>query len=159
MTQAGRNKDRLCIKFFMCVIVISAMDTFYFCPKLQDKHCREYYDYDRENLIYTKSLLKPCEIQSGSYILYFPQKKSDKNFKPNMKQFPPLNMFFFFISVCVCWVWVLSGEPLSTDEALTKRKSKQFPVNFSLVFISPQYEFYRIFSPKIAWWKLRFDYR
>ena len=83
---------------------------------------------------------------------YFPWKKNQnqiKNFKPNMKQFPPLNMYVFFISVCVCWVWVLSGEPLSTDEALTKRKSKQFPVNFSLVFISPQYEFYRFFVLKL----------
>ena len=62
----------------------------------------------------TKPLIKPCEIQSGSYILYFPWKKSDKNFKPNMKQFPPLNMFFSYLSVCVefeFWVespWVLT---------------------------------------------------
>ena len=39
----------LTLYFVFPVIVIPAMFTFYFCPKLQDKHCREHYDYDREN--------------------------------------------------------------------------------------------------------------
>ena len=40
-------------------IMISAMFTFYFCPKLQDKHCKncDYdYGYDRENKIHAPSL-------------------------------------------------------------------------------------------------------
>ena len=41
------------------VTVISAMFTFYFCPKLQDKHCRDHYDYHRENKIQYPSL--DCE--------------------------------------------------------------------------------------------------
>ena len=36
--------------FPVMVIVILAMFTFQFCPRLQDKHCREHYDHDRENL-------------------------------------------------------------------------------------------------------------
>ena len=38
------------------VTVILAMFTFYFCPKLQDKHCRDHYDYHRENKIQYPSL-------------------------------------------------------------------------------------------------------
>ena len=37
------------------VIVISVMFTFWFCPKIKDKHCREHYDYGRENLIQSSS--------------------------------------------------------------------------------------------------------
>ena len=37
--------------YLVIVIVILAVFTFYLCPKLQDKHCREHfdYDYDKEN--------------------------------------------------------------------------------------------------------------
>jgi len=38
--------------FPVIVMVISAMFIFYFCPKLQDKHCREHYDYKSDNLQY-----------------------------------------------------------------------------------------------------------
>ena len=37
---------------------ISAMITFQFCSKLQDKHCREHYDYDKINF----SSLSPISV-------------------------------------------------------------------------------------------------
>ena len=49
-------KDRLVFTVIVIVIVISAMFIFYFCPKLQDKHCRDHYDYHRENNIQYLSL-------------------------------------------------------------------------------------------------------
>ena len=41
----------LYLVFPVIVIVILAMFTFQFCTKLQDKHCRDHYDCDRENEI------------------------------------------------------------------------------------------------------------
>ena len=45
------SQDQLYLVFPVIVLVISAMFTFQFCPKLKDKHCREHYDYDKENKI------------------------------------------------------------------------------------------------------------
>ena len=57
------------------IIVISVMFTFYFCPKLQDKHCREHYDYDRENSIQIPSLrvwyLEPLLIKVLNCFYFF----------------------------------------------------------------------------------------
>ena len=39
-------RPTLYIVFPVIVIVILAMFTFYFCPKLQDNCCRKHYDYD-----------------------------------------------------------------------------------------------------------------
>ena len=47
--------------FPVIVMVILAMFTFYLCPKMQDKHCRDHYDYDRKNKIQCPSLSSTFE--------------------------------------------------------------------------------------------------
>ena len=74
------------------VIVILAMFTFYFCPKLQVKHCREHYDYDydRKNYIQSRSfgpMFKKIIAKGFSRVEYalwfdcnrFPYKKASTN--------------------------------------------------------------------------------
>ena len=51
------------------VIVISAVFTFQFCPKLQDKHCREQYDYDRESQIQSPFLSSVLQLYEKSEII------------------------------------------------------------------------------------------
>ena len=43
-------------------IVISAVFTFY--PKVQEKHCRKHYDYDRKNRIQITRDTSPCYIMT-----------------------------------------------------------------------------------------------
>ena len=78
------------------------------------------------------------------YLIFLAEKKSDKNFKPNMKQFPPLNMFFSYLSVCVefeFWVespWVLTRH--SRNERANNFQS--ISVLFSSVHSMSFIEFY-----------------
>ena len=64
-------KDRFCILFFVIVIVImiSAMFTFKFCPKLQDKHCKS-----------TMTMMEKNKIHAPSKVIYT---KYSKQFKWN----------------------------------------------------------------------------
>ena len=57
-SQTRYKGPTLYLVFLVIVIAILAMFAFQFCPKLQDKHCKEHYDYDRENQMQSPSLNK-----------------------------------------------------------------------------------------------------
>ena len=83
----------LIFSVIVMVIVILAMFTFYFCPKLRDKHCREHYDYNKED-----HLLKS---KSAHYTSSFYSLDCHRNCLDDVTSCIFIACFFFYLIIVV----------------------------------------------------------
>ena len=93
-SQTRYKGPTLYLVFLVIVIAILAMFTFQFCPKLQDKHCKEHYDYDRENQMQSPSLNKH---RTGKLGTTFQLKTTGINQMWPFQLWPKLNIRFFIL--------------------------------------------------------------